>query len=262
MHPLLGLKAYRFRVVTDRALVESVHCVKLERSLRRPGVLEHAWVDPDREDVPILFERILPRRRIWRVAIQYRPSPGIGWVPERWTCQNEADTPVLSCTATKLSVNESFPPKTFRLEFPPGTLVFDETSHAQFLIATNGSRAPAPQFDFIRSGGLRRALDVSPRYLLDPLPFSDWIGFVSHALNVPIEIDKAAFRLAAIDPNFEVHSDIEGLTAMELIRWMAAQSPKPIALFEQDGKLVLKPLIGAKATPTANPPRSSLKNTP
>ena len=269
---LMHLRAAWLHVVTEHAIVDGVHCVKLERGPPRDrvrnganywrSVAEHCWVDPARDDVPILFEKTVGGALMWSVAIQYRPSREVGWVPERWTCQYQLPLFEAHCTATKLSVNESLPPKTFHLEFPPGALVFDEPSHATFLVALDGSRAPPPPFDFIRSATIRRALDHLANNTIEPEPFSDAIGFVSLVFQVPIEIDLAAFQIAGIDPKFEVHCDVEGLRAMELLRWISAQCPKPIALVEQDGKLVLKPLIGAKATPTANPPRSSLKNAP
>ena len=198
---------------------------------------------------------------MWRVAIQYHPSHDLGWVPDRWTCQNRTELFVLQCTVTKLSVNESFPPKTFQLDFPPGTLLFDEALHAQLLIAAKGTRTPAP-IRFRALGVLQRALDVCPNVLTNAQPFADAIDFVTQDPKVPVEVDKTAFRLAGIDPNFEVHCDIEGLTAMELIRWMAAQCPQPIALVERDGKLILKPLIGAKVTSPDTSPRLPLKNAP
>jgi hypothetical protein len=262
---LMDVQASQFRLVTEHAIVDGLHCVKLQRPQPGSALVEHCWVDPARDDVPILWEKTLRGELMWRVAIQYRLSRdhNLGWVPDRWTCQDDgAQLHVLQCTVTKLSVNESFPPKTFQLDFPPGTLVFDERSHAQFVVATNGSRAPAPQFDFVHSGPLRRALDVRPNIDFGTQPFRKAIDFVKD-LKAPIEIDESAFRRAGIDPSFEVHCcDIEDLTATELLRWIAAQSPKPIALVERDGKLVLKPVTSAKETSPGSDRRTGFKSVP
>ena len=74
-----------------------------------------------RDDVPILWEKTLQGETMWRVAIQYRLSRdhNLGWVPERWTCQNDgAQLHVLQCTVTKLSVNESLPTENVPTRFP------------------------------------------------------------------------------------------------------------------------------------------------
>jgi hypothetical protein len=269
---LMHLRAAWLHVVTEHAIVDGVHCVKLERGpprdLFRNGarnwtsVAEHCWVDPARDDVPILFEKTVGGALQWSVAIQYRPSREVGWVPERWTCQYQFPTFEAQCTATTLSVNDSLPPKTFQLDFPPGTLVLDKLSHAPFLVAHDGSRSPAPPFDFVRSPKFQRALAGGANCTIDTEPFGDAISFISQVTTVPIEIDKAAFRSAGIDPNFDVHCDIERLTGMEILRWLAAQCPKPIVVVERDGKLVLKPLVGAKANSPGTVPRLPLKNAP
>jgi hypothetical protein len=260
----MHLRAAWLHVVTEHAIVDGVHCVKLERGpppTVRWAVVEHCWVDPARDDVPILFEKTVGGALQWSVAIQYRPSREVGWVPEQWTCQYQLPLFEAHCTATTLSVNESLPPKTFQLDFPPGTLVFDKLSHAPFLVAHDGSRSPAPPFDFVRSPKFQRALAGGANCTIDTEPFGDAISFISQVTAVPIEIDKAAFQSAGIDPNFEVHCDVERLTGMEILRWLAAQCPKPITLVEQNGKLVLKPLIVAKAT-SPGTPRLPLKNAP
>jgi hypothetical protein len=269
---LMHLRAAWLHVVTEHAIVDGVHCVKLERGPPRDivrnganywrSVAEHCWVDPARDDVPILFEKTVGGTLQWSVAIQYRPSREVGWVPEHWTCQYQFPMFEAHCTATKLSVNESLPPKTFQLDFPPGTLVFDKVSHAPFLVAHDGSRSAAPPFDSVRSATFRRALDHLTDNTIEREAFSDAIGFVSLVFQVPIEIDHAAFQIAGIDPKFEVHCDVQGLSAMELLRWISAQCPKPIALVEHDGKLVFKPVSGAKASSPDSERRPGFKSAP
>ena len=267
LHRLMGLRMARLRVVTEHAIVDGVHCVKLERSLPRvivdgSPVAEHVWVDPARDDVPILFEKTLRERSCGVSRSSIGHPTKVGWVPERWTCQYQIDTLIAHCTVTKLTVNEPLPPKTFQLDFPPGTLVFDEPSHGRSSSLSTESRAPPPPFDFIRSATMRHALDHLANFTIEPEPFGDAIGFASLVFQVPIEIDRAAFQLAGIDPKFEVHCDVQGLRAMEILRWISAQCPKPITLVEQNGKLVLKPLIGTSATSPGTPPRLPLKHAP
>ena len=120
----------------------------------------------------------------------------------------------------------------------PGTLVFDQS--VARAVRYRHEWFPGPRrlkFDFVHSGPLRGAHWMCVPILTSGLqPFREAIDFVKD-LKAPIEIDKSAFRRAGIDPSFEVHCcDIEDLTATELLRWIAAQSPKPIALVERDGK--------------------------
>ena len=45
-----------FAVLTEHAIIDNVHCVKLEKSSRRNQLKETCWVDPGRDDVVIRWE--------------------------------------------------------------------------------------------------------------------------------------------------------------------------------------------------------------
>ncbi|HEX4071484.1 MAG TPA: hypothetical protein VHX68_09950 [Planctomycetaceae bacterium] len=256
LHRLIGSQASQFRVVTQHAIVDGVHCVKLERSRTGTAAVEHCWVDPARDDLPLLWESTLHGSLVWRVAIQYRrvrkydlmqPEPPFPWVPERWTCHYQSLPLALECQAsefdvrTELSVNQRLPEWMFQVDFPARTLLFDETTRRQYAISADGSRTPARPFESVPSPRFRRVLEKPSDSLFDPLPLKEAVDSLSRNIRIPLEIDERAFRDAGISPNVEVQCDVDGLTVLEKIRWLTAQCPKPITLVEQDGKLVLKP---------------------
>lgn len=262
LHGSIGSQASQFRIVTQHAIVDGVHCVKLERLRPGDAAVEHCWVDSARDDLPLLWESTLHGSLWWRVAIQYRRSVESVWLPKHWTCHYQSLPLALECEVTKLAVNERLPEQIFRIDFPAGTLVFDETTGRQYLISADGSRTPARPFESVQSPRLRRVLEKPSDSLFDPLPLKEAVDFLSQHFQIPVSIDERAFRDAGISPNLEVQCDVAGFTVMEAIRWLTAQCPKPIALVEQNGKLVLKPLIGTSATSPGTPPRLPLKNAP
>jgi hypothetical protein len=239
-----GWQNAKFRVVTQSAIFEGLHCVKLQRTLGRET--ESCWLDPNREDLVVFCERSL-RGPGWSVAIKYRGSPRSGWIPEQWTFRNPSSAADLQCEVTTAAVNEPIPAHVFRIDFPPGALVFDLSARKQYVIAGNGSRTPAPPFDAVSSPAFQRALDVVEPFTFEPEPFRCAVEFLSLHDKIPVESDIPAFRKAGIDlEKPECHCDIQGLTLREQLRWLSAQFPKPIRLVEKDGKLVLTPASNSK----------------
>jgi hypothetical protein len=271
LHALIGSQPSQFRVVTQHAIVDSVHCVKLERLRPGTAVVEHVWVDPARDDLPLLWESTLHGSLWWRVAIQYRrvrtydlmqPEPPAPWVPERWTCHYQSLPLALECEATEFNVNVGVPEQIFQIDFPARTLVFDETTRRQYVISSEGSRTPARPFESVQFPRFRRVFEKPNDLLFDPQPLKQAVEFLSRNFQIPLEIDERAFRDAGISPNVEVQCDVDGLTVLEEIRWLTAQCPKPIALVERNGRLVLEPVTGAKVTSPGIRPSFPLKNVP
>ena len=109
LHRLIGAQASQFRVVTQNAIVDGVHCVKLERLRPKTAVVEHCWLNTAREDLPLLWEGTLHGSLLWRVAIQYGDPIFQGWVPDHWTCHYQSLPLTLRCKSTGSTLNQGMP---------------------------------------------------------------------------------------------------------------------------------------------------------
>ena len=154
------------------------------------------------------------------------------------------------------------PERIFQIDFPARTLVFDESTRRQYVISADKLRGRPRGLHAVQSPRFRRVLEKPSDSLFDPQPLKQAVDFLSRNFQIPVEIDERAFGEAGISPNVEVQCDVDGLTVLEEIRWLTAQCPKPITLIEQDGKLVLKPVSGAKASSPGSERRPGFKNAP
>jgi hypothetical protein len=260
LHPLIGWQAAQFHVVTRNAIVDGLHCLKLQRSIQ--GAVEACWVDPNRDDLVVLWEQTLHGKLSRRVAIHYQQALQFDWLPDRWTCHYQSETVALECAVTKFVVNERLPETIFQIDFPPATLVFDASTRKQFLVAADGSRAPAFPFDSVSAPALRQVLDAVADFTLEPEPLEDAVEFIHLHLKIPIAIDKAAFAAAGMNPKSEVQCDIDRLTVREQLRWLTAQLPKPIRLEDRNGTLVLTPVLPKKGTSPGDQRKSAARPIP
>jgi hypothetical protein len=241
---LIDPKDPQFRVVSRNAILDNVHCVKIQRY---GNALEICWVDPNRDDVILLREQIFCGRRGWRLSIEYQRSPQMGWLPSCWTCHRLiegffGEETELQCQATTSAVNERLSEHLFRIDFPSRTLLFDVAAHKQYVIAADGSRTAAPPFDSVTSPAFRRALDADQNTRFQPEPFKGVVDYLRNDDKLPVELDDPAFRAAGLSvEKTECQCDIDGLSMREKLHWLSAQFPKPIRLEEKDGKLVLTP---------------------
>ena len=257
---LIDPKDPQFRIVTRNAILDNVHCVKIQRYGPAP---ETCWVDPNRDDVILLREQIFCGTRGWRLSIEYQGSPQMGWLPSRWTCHSLTEEyfgekTELQCQATTSAVNERLPQGLFKIDFPPRTLVFDVAAHRQYVIAADGSQTPAPPFDSVTSPAVRSALDADQNTRFRPQPFKDALDYLRNDAKLRVEFDDRAFRKAGLSiEQTECQCDIDGLSMREKLRWLSAQFPKPIRLVEKDGKLVFTP--DANSTPSSPDNHGSTK---
>jgi hypothetical protein len=243
----LGWGDSKFRIVARHEIVDGRTCIKLERVDGQ--MKEYCSVDPNRDDLLVSFERA-PRQwrddRTFRYAVSYRAISQFGWIPERWVCRCPSSDYKLHCEATTLAVNEQLPADAFRIDFPPGALVFDLPSRKQFVIAADGSKAPAPPFESVSSPALRQALDVVESFTIEAEPIKDAIDFLCQHHKLPIDFDRAAFLKAGLNGDTQCQCDIKGLTMREQLRWLLAVLPKPIYLVEKKGELILTPASSSK----------------
>lgn len=117
------------RLVSDKAIVGNVHCIKLEQHLNNH--LERCWIDPARDYVIVLWERKEGDAPARSVSIEYRRDSNHGWVPSRWNWE-VAGTPArptaaFEATVTSYTINAPFHDDPFALTHPPDTRIYDVT---------------------------------------------------------------------------------------------------------------------------------------
>ena len=168
-HPLLGSKDAPLKIVKRNAIVDGIPCLELTRRVGES--IQSCWVDPSRDDLVVQSERRHPRLGLWRVTITHRFSPQVGWIPDRWTLHRPwSDDDKVLCEATTCILNERLPADVFRIDFPPGTLVFDLKTRKQSVIAADGSQIGAPSFESVSSPAFRKALDAVEPFTIAPEP--------------------------------------------------------------------------------------------
>jgi hypothetical protein len=120
-----GTQPELFRVVTERAIIENVRYVKIEK--RSPKFLNHVeacWVDPARDDVIVRWEITGGMSLFW-ASIEYRKDNKHGWVPCRWKSNlwgnREASAAMIEATVTNYAINEKYPAGIFAPNFPSDT---------------------------------------------------------------------------------------------------------------------------------------------
>ena len=111
------------------------------------------------------------------------------------------------------------------------------------MIAANGSRTPAAQFETVTSPAFRRALDEVEPFTIAAESIQDAVFFLSFHHKLPIDCDRAAFEKAGLSRETECQCDIEGLTMQEQVRWFSAALRQPVRLIEKKGKLLLTPAL-------------------
>ena len=120
------------------------------------------WVSPSRGYLPMRYVTIDSGVFIEDIQIAYTRHPELGWVLTSWkvlkrnaygTETGRNETTVISCR-----INEAVSDSDFRIAFPEGTLVDDQTDNKTYLVGKNGSQVPVSraecesrigeQFDF------------------------------------------------------------------------------------------------------------------
>jgi hypothetical protein len=168
-NPLCAIASMPWHVMSENAIVEQVHCVKLQAipssDDNRPRRFarfnspaynsDTCWVDPSRDYVVVLWESKRPGRPDISVAIDYRHDPPRGWIPSGWRRPLASRRPgiagTVDATVTRCAVNETLPAGTFARDFPAGTQICDVTVDEQVgaKLATE-SASPIPKRDATR----------------------------------------------------------------------------------------------------------------
>jgi beta-lactamase regulating signal transducer with metallopeptidase domain len=239
-HPLdvlfLNAPSPRFRVVTEDAPINGVHCIEIENA-DGPSV-EKCWVDPARDDVIIAYELRLARPNV-KISFQYQRDGVHGWVPAFWSVWQRWN--FTENRATKFTINEQFPEQTSNLKLSPGTVVFDMRTAEQYRAAADGGKTNVFRFDSRASMRVAQFLETRTDFQIEPQSFQDTIDFVAVQYQIPILLKKADFDAARVDTAAEVAVRRGGIKVADLLKDISAQFGKPVGFRIEDEVLKMSP---------------------
>ena len=76
-----------------------------------------------------------------QIDVTYQHDAAHGWIPASWTClrmdSNGNESSLISCKVEEYEINPSIPADAFKLHFPPGTRVLDESNHELVAVDDN-----------------------------------------------------------------------------------------------------------------------------
>ena len=140
-----------WRIVTTDASVDGIPCIVISgRDSTIPSHIQSeiiAHLDPQRGFVPLRIVHIVSGKTRVTLKMTYdRKREGL-WVPKTWTStMYSGDGQVSESSQNLLSgfeVNPRVTDGTFRIDFPPGTLVVDKRKNGkEFLVQNDGSLVP------------------------------------------------------------------------------------------------------------------------
>jgi hypothetical protein len=237
-----------FRLVTENAIRDNRHYVKLQRVNAAGVVIENLWVDPACGDVVTYFEQTHPRQMNRTLAFRYKHDLKYGWIPESSFSPENAD---LAQTKPRVSIiefkiNEPFPPETFAARFPSGTTVFDETTKEQYRIAADGAKLELLQVDSPAARRIDEVLQTKADFRIEPEPLKDAIDFIAQRYGITISVDQKSFDDASLDLSAEVSTKIKGLKVREILDELSRQCPQPIRYRIRKDVLLIEPHPSAK----------------
>jgi len=137
MSPYQGMP---FFLTGRKALIQGRVCDEVE--VRRPRGTQHRlWVDVARECTVLRMIDYENNVITQKIEVRYVKSNDKGWVPEEWeTSQYLRDQTLQRFYHAKvdlLEINPSFPNDTFKVIWPVGTFVLNETTREQFIQKEN-----------------------------------------------------------------------------------------------------------------------------
>jgi hypothetical protein len=218
-----------FRLVTENAIRDNRHFVKLQRLNAAGVVIEDLWVDPAHGDVVAFLEQTWRKRPIRTLAFRYQHDSKRGWLPESWSIareDGERTEPTNAAAVIDFTSNKNFPPGTFAVKFPSGTTVFDETTKEQYRVAADGSKAELLKVDSPAALRIYQALQTKADFLIEPEPLKDALDSIAQRVGIPIVIDQKGFEDASIDMSTEVVTNTRGLKVREILDALSTQLPQ------------------------------------
>lgn len=161
-HPPLAWQRDQCRLITENAVVEEGHYIKIQRIVERRRAApressrdeEACYVDPVRDDVVVHWTVRTPYYTD-RGSIKYQKDKTYGWIPSEWKSEIVGGTARVY-KVTNYAINEKIDPATFAQAYPAGTLVADSTdanapqSTRCFVVQQDGSKKEITMQEYFR----------------------------------------------------------------------------------------------------------------
>jgi hypothetical protein len=250
-----GRPLSEFRVTSENAIIDGVHCVELQHAKDDSAWVQNCWVDPARDYVVVAYAFHFRGKRpgrgwvgqnnMFEISIQYQRHQLNGWVPASWTYKGSGQ--LIEDTVSKFTINEKFPEETFVVKLSPGTVVFDQRSLEQYRVAKDGSKSDAEKFDSPMVLGLHKVLETKIDFRIEPQSLKDAIDFIAARYQIPILLNQKDCDAAGIDITSEVQFTRGGVAVADLLKDILGQMSKPVGFRIENEVLQLSPKFAGQA---------------
>jgi hypothetical protein len=137
------LRKDRLRITKPDVVLKGRHCVLLDDGRKR------IWIDSARACVPLAIEEYTSKGKTsYRAEIEYTEHPQLYWAPTSYKIdvvniqdQNKINL-YYAASNIVVSAGVSLEQRDFKLDFGPGSTVFDERGHKPYVIGANGNKQP------------------------------------------------------------------------------------------------------------------------
>jgi hypothetical protein len=128
----------------EKGVVQGRECVILKKKPHQ-GITETCWVDVERECAIARYEITVHGNLLLRIDVTSKQDPSYGWLPFSWRITKlfpETSKLAESSVARVTENNIGMPlqPHLFRLDFPPGTVVWDDKEGINYVALKAGDR--------------------------------------------------------------------------------------------------------------------------
>ena len=101
-------------------------------------VVNRYWVDIARRGLILKHAEIVSGRTSAEMTITYKDDAQSGWVPASW--EGRCLKSPISASVLKFTLNKPIAADLFAIEYPPGTVVFDQDQRKQWRILADGTK--------------------------------------------------------------------------------------------------------------------------
>jgi hypothetical protein len=150
LDPQFGRFAATSIEVEPNSIVVDGHPCRVLRWSRSAALTEDLCVDVERDYIPLRYTEYEDGHvdKQWSITKVTSPTPG-SFAPSEWSMVSfRSDGRLISDLrgiATKCDVSAAVLPSEFELEFLPGTWVFDNIAHRQYVVQETGFKREVPE---------------------------------------------------------------------------------------------------------------------
>lgn len=131
------------RLTGQRDLVDGRPCLHLVTK-KGPQTFQNYWVDPAREFVLTRVLEMHEGKVLLKADLRYKPHPVAGWVPDAWDLVSYNNKGSLNKSqrgiVTECDLNADVPASQFDIDFPEGTMVYDERTRKSHVVQKGGRK--------------------------------------------------------------------------------------------------------------------------